>query len=413
LYEITIGTFVLAMILLVLITLIRHKFYINTNTNIDKILLFAIIVRLMWMIAVIALEDKMTFFVYDDETYYKTAMGAPYGIYSNLYTYFLRWLYNTFGQSSLNGRIVNLVFSVMTIYPLAYLEKSFDEFTDFKATTFFALSPFQIFISFFEIKDIILMFTFTASYALIKHLKIVVSTVDIIELALLCFISEQIRSGMGAIPIVLLVIDKVKKGIGATKLQRMFSCIIIVGICVAVLLFYFGDYILEQSTKIEKYQKWIFTQFSSESIYNQFVITGVRDLWKLPFSFILYAIQPLNALDGSSRFFGEWGMFAKFFDVPILLMALRWLVTYIKEEKLYSLMFLLPYAFVSGVNLTNARQGFFLYPTMYLICFYGYSRVEMYSGNNAIIRFFNSKLVTLLLWAGLYVMWLFVLIMRV
>ena len=326
------GTFVLAMILLLLITLIRHKFYLNTNTNIDTILLFAIIVRLIWMIVVIALEDRMTFFVYDDETYYRTAMGAPYGMYSNLYTYFLRWLYNTFGQSSLNGRIVNLAFSVMTIYPLAYLEKSFNDFTDFKATTFFALSPFQIFISFFEIKDIILMFTFTASYALIKHLKIAVSTVDIIELSFLCFISEQIRSGMGAIPIVLLVIDKVKKGIGATKLQRMFSCIIIAGICVAVLLFYFGDYILEQNTKIEKYQEWIFTQFSSESMYNQFVITGIQDIWKLPFCFILYAFQPLSTLDGSKRFFGEWGMFAKFIDVPVLLMALRWLTVYIKRK---------------------------------------------------------------------------------
>ena len=142
-YEITMGTFVLAMILLLLITLIRHKFYLNTNTNIDKILLFAIIVRLIWMIVVIALEDRMTFFVYDDETYYRTAMGAPYGMYSNLYTYFLRWLYNTFGQSSLNGRIVNLAFSAMTIYPLAYLEKSFNDFTDFKATTFLHCPRFK------------------------------------------------------------------------------------------------------------------------------------------------------------------------------------------------------------------------------------------------------------------------------
>ena len=63
------------------------------------------------------------------------------------------------------------------------------------------------------------------------------STVDIIELSFLCFISEQIRSGMGAIPIALLVIDKVKKGIGATKLQSMFSCIIIMGIYVDELLF--------------------------------------------------------------------------------------------------------------------------------------------------------------------------------
>ena len=89
-----------------------------------------------------------------------------------------------------------------------------------KQRLFFALSPFQIFISFFEIKDIILIFTFTASYALIKHLKIAVSTVDIIELAFLCFISEQIRSGMGVIPIVLLVIDKVKKRYWSNKATK-------------------------------------------------------------------------------------------------------------------------------------------------------------------------------------------------
>ena len=106
-------------------------------------------------------------------------------------------------------------------------------------------------------------------------------------------------------------------------------------------------------------------------------------------------------------------MFAKFIDVPVLLMALRWLIVYIKKEKLFSLFFLLPYAFVSGINLTNVRQGFFLYPIMYLICFYGYSQTDSYTGKNALIRMLNSKAVTVFIWAALYVVWLFVLVMRV
>ena len=411
-YELTTGTLMLVAILLMFIALVRHKFYLNTNINIDKILLFAIIARIIWMIIVISLEYKMTFFVYDDENYYKTAMGAPYGVNSNFYTYFLRWLYSIFGRSSLNGRIVNLAFSVMTIYPLAYLEYSMDESTNFKATVFLALSPFQIFISFFEIKYIMMMFSFTASYAIIKHLQNENSIADSLELLLLCLLSEQIRSGMGAIPILLLLMDKAKNGIGATRRQKLFTRVFVVGICAAVVLFYFGDYILEQSTRIEKYQKWIFTQFSSESMYNQFVITGIQDIWKLPFSFILYALQPFNVLDGSNRFFGELGMFAKFIDVPVLLMALRWLIVYIKKEKILSLMFLLPYAFVSGINLTNARQGFFLYPIMYLICFYGYSQTDTYTGNSILVRMLNSKTTTIFIWAVFYVLWFFVLIMR-
>ena len=94
-------------------------------------------------------------------------------------------------------------------------------------------------------------------------------------------------------------------------------------------------------------------------------------------------------------------------------MALRWLTVYIKKEKLFSLFFLLPYAFISGINLTNARQGFFLYPIMYLMCFYGDSQTDSYTGKSALIRMLNSKEVTVFMWIALYVLWLFVLIVKV
>ena len=52
----------------------------------------------------------------------------------------------------------------------------------------------------------------------------------------------------------------------------------------------------------------------------------------------------------------------KFYRCTRALIGARWLTVYVRKEKLFSLLFLLPYAFVSGINLTNARQGFFLYP---------------------------------------------------
>lgn len=411
-YEFQLGTIALIVILCVSILLVRRKFFVEIGAKIDRLLVLTIILRLIWMFVVIFSEHKMTFFVYDDESYYRMAMGENFSDTSNLYTYFLRWLYDVFGQSSLNGRLVNMAFSIMTIYPLAFLEKEMSNDCHYRATKFMALSPFQIFISFFEIKDIILMFTFTTSYAIIKSFSKKISVSNIAELILLCVISEQIRSGMGAIPILLLFIDKTKNGIGTTKIQRFFSKVVGLGMCIPIIIFYFQDYILDQSMKIEQYQTWIFTQFSSLSIYNQFVITQIQDIWKLPFCFILYAMQPLNALDGSSRFFREWGMFAKIIDVPVLLMALRWLVEYIKKEKIYSLMFIIPYAFVSGINLTNARQGFFLYPIMYLICFWGYERSETYDGNSSLIRIINSKIFACILWMSLYIVWILFVIIR-
>lgn len=411
-YEFQLGTIVLIVILCVAILLVRRKFFVETGAKIDRLLVLAIILRLIWMLVVIFCENKMTFFVYDDETYYRTAMGGNFSDITNLYTYFLRWLYDVFGQSSLNGRLVNMAFSIMTIYPLAFLEQEMSKDCHYLATRFMAFSPFQIFISFFEIKDIILMFTFTSAYAIIKSLSKKISAFNIVELILLCIISEQIRSGMGVIPILLLLIDKAKNGIGRTKIQRLCSAAVVCCVCIVVIVFYFQDYILDQSIRIDKYQQWIFTQFAPQSIYNQFIITQVQDIWKLPFCFILYALQPLNAFDGSNRFFGEWGMLAKFFDVPILLMALRWLWNYIKKEKVYALIFLIPYIFVSGINLSNVRQGLFLYPIMYIMCFLGVESAGIYNGKSALIRLVNSKKFTYILWGSLYAIWLMIIIIR-
>lgn len=418
-YAFKLGTLLLIGCLLVVLSVVRRQFIRSTGLNIDKYLVYALFFRIIWMIIVIYMEDKMVFFVWDDQSYYQTAIGERFigqGAVDgevNAYFYILRWIYDSFGRSSLNGRLLNMFASTMTLYPLAYLEYSLNNETAFRATFFFAVSPFQVFISFFEMKDIILMLSFLTSYAVLKRMVDKGANVWLVtELVLMCLLSERMRSGMGMLPVGLFLFSKVKAGFGATKYQRMFSIITCGVLCFGVAFAFLREYLAEGMLKIEKYQKWIFTQFSSSSIYNRFVITKIQDIWKLPFCFVLYAIQPLNALDGSGRFFGEWGMFAKFFDVPVLLMGLRWLFKYIRKEKINSAIFLIPYIFVSGVNLTNARQGFFLYPILYLMCFYGYETSGQYKGKSRFIALLDKKKTAQLMFMVLYFLWFLLIVTR-
>lgn len=409
------GTIGLLFCLFAIICIVRRQFIKKLNFKIDIFFTLSLLLHLMWMIVVILLDGQYQYLVYDDESYYHVAMGTIYIVDGdNLYNYILKFIYDAFGQSSFNGRLVNMFVSLMTIYPLAYLEKELNHETRFGATIFFALSPFQIFISFFEIKDIILMFTYVSAYALTKMMKKdqEKSLGLLIQFMFFCAISEGIRSGMGIIPIAIFILDRLRIGVGISKIQRNISGFIFIILFSTIIYTYFQDYILSQSIRIDNYQKWIFTQFGSTSIYNKFIITDIKDIWKLPICFILYAVQPLNALDGSSRFFGEWGMFAKLIDVPILLMSIRWLHVFVKKEGVYSLMFIIPYTFVSAVNLSNARQGFFLYPIMYLINFYGFSKANSYTASNKILKVINSPCFNKMVIGGLYISWLFIVIIR-
>lgn len=412
-YNFSIGTIFLITVLIIITVACRALTRRSIGVCIYKIdtwIVAGLILRIIWAFIVVWLESKMSFLVYDDETYYKFA-AFDIGQALNGYNVFLHWLYWVFGKSSLNGRIVNITLSLLTIYPLASIENNLNDETSFMAAKFCALSPFMVFISFFEIKDIILMFSFTASYALIKEYIKTRNKWIIVLLIILGFVGEQIRTSMGVIPIAVLLVSIIVQGFGKTRRQRIFSSVIVLAIIVGCGLYIGQGYINDASLKVENYQTWIFTQFSESSIYNWFVITKLTDIWKLPFCFVLYALQPLNALDGSGRFFMEWGMLAKILDVPVLLMSMWWLPQYIKKEKLYAILFILPYAFVSGINLTNARQGFFLYPIMYLICFHGYEMSGCYEGNSKILATLNQRKFSQLMFMGLYGLW-FVFVMR-
>lgn len=379
-YSIETGTISLILCCFFLLLFIRSFCVLDNISNeigiIDRVVILGLLARVIWMFIVIFLSKYQYFyFVMDDESYFNYAMGnisesKIYGL--NLYCSLLRALYDFFGKTSVNGRILNTFISISTVYPLATLEKRLNKKTGFSACKMMAFSPFMVFVSFFEIKDIFVLFFFVCAYAILKKLQERMNIAQLILFISICFLSEKFREGTGSIPIIVLIISKIPFQ-GATK-RRKYLFGTVGAILAVIVLVYVGQaYFSEQTTEVQKYQRWITTQFSSNSIYNSFVIRELKDLWKAPFCYILYALQPLNVFNGTHRFFADFGMIAKCADVPVLFLSLVFLPGFIKKEKWNSMLFIILYTFTSCINLTNARQGIFLYPIMYLVFF---DRVE-------------------------------------
>lgn len=369
--EFVIGTLPLLLVLTLILVCVRkwatRELTIKEVILVDWCMVCGLCLRTLWAIIVIVMSDYgYCYLVYDDQTYHEVAMGLQAVRDDNAYYSFLKWVYSLFGCSSINGRLINLFMSLMAIYPTAIIEKSIITRTNFRGTKLVALSPFMVFCSFFEVKDIILLFSFTGAYATLKILERKHEKWQFLLLAFFCAISEGFRSGMGVLPIGILIFKILIKGIGQSRFERFVSAMIGLTIGIGAVFYVGSGYLLEVGLQLDRYQRWIFTQFSETSIYNQFVITDILDIWKLPFCFLLYMIQPLNALDGTQRFFSEFGTFAKLLDVAPLLIAILYMPRFIRREKWDSMLLFIPLSFVSAINLTNSRQGYFLYPLLYI-----------------------------------------------
>lgn len=376
-YRITAGTPLLIMLLFCCMYMVRMWVCKNSNglhiKKVDNIVFFACFFRCIWAIIVVAAEDLgFTFFVYDDETYYRFAMryiSESQMIYQdNTYRFFLRWIYDSFGRSALNGRLTSMFIVLTAVYLVAFAENMIlKERNRYTATKLCAFSPFMVMVSFFEIKDIAALFLLIAGYALIKKFENTKKKATFVAIVVVGLLNEGIRSGTGALLVAAGIITAIPIRRDAAKSKRILSIICIaITIIVAVLWAAKSELIDTYLWKISQYQKWIRTQFSSNSIYNWFVIDDWKQIWKAPLSFALYALQPLNGLTGEKRFFGEFGIFARVIDVPVILMTLLFIVKYIKQEKGNSIIMLTQYALLSCVNLTNVRESIALYPLFYI-----------------------------------------------
>jgi len=413
--EFVIGTLPLLLVLTLILACVRkwatRELTIKEVGIVDWCMIGGLCLRTLWAIIVIVLSDHgYCYLVYDDQTYHEVAMGLQEARDDNAYYSFLTWVYAIFGRSSMNGRLINLFMSLMAIYPTAIIEKSIITRTNFRATKLASLSPFMVFCSFFEIKDIILLFTFTGTYATLKLFEKKHKKRQLLLLTFFCVISEMFRSGMGILPIGILIFKMLIKGIGQSRFERFFSAMVGLMIGIGAIFYVGSSYLLEAGLQLDRYQRWIFTQFSESSIYNQFVITDISGLWKLPFCFLLYMIQPLNALDGTQRFFSEFGAFAKLLDVAPLLIAILFMPRFIRREKWDSLLLFIPLSFVSAINLTNSRQGYFLYPLLYISYAMAFDPPDTIRHKNLFASIYNNPK---LIWYGQYIFTFFWIILMV
>lgn len=411
-FIITYGTLLLVLIGFLFLLLVRgvccHGIISSDIRLIDKLVVIALFLRIVWACFVCYLSNfGYAYFVYDDEGYSLFASGiinenSLQGV--NGYYYFLRFMYVVFGRTTLTGRAINLFFSVAVLYPLAILEKLLCGEKRYYSTKFFACSPFMIFISFFEIKDIIVMFLFVSSYVLVKFLQDRFNLWALIFLFVFCASNETFRSGSGVLPIVVLALNAPKL-LNVNRNVKWLLHIMSISFLVVVGVYVGRDYILQQADRVDGYQNWIVTQFASSSIYSSLVVTSMADIWKFPFCFLLYALQPVNIYQGSMRYFTEYGLYAKFVDAPILFFSILLLPIYIKKEKWDSLLFVFMYSFTACINLTNARQGFFLYPIMYLIFFDGLATLASLERKNRFAKMCCNRVIGKMFIAASYILW--------
>lgn len=397
-FDFTFGTiilFIIGVLFILVVRVICQKDVIGEKIGlIDKYMLVSLFVHIIWATLVdICSHYGYQYLVWDDETYHGFAMGtindmSLYG--TNLYYGLLRVLYSVFGKTTVTGRLTNLFFSVATIYPLSTIEYRLNSETKYSATRFFAYSPFMIFISYFEIKDIMLLFFFVSAYALVKRLTEEINVLYLLLLVAICVLNERFRSGSGVLPIAVLILSRIR-GLGSNKVQKRLFIAISTVIVIAVALYIGQDYLQYGIYRIDRYQNWILRQFSESSIYNKFVITKITDIWKFPFCFLLYSLQPLDMLLGNMRFYSEFGMIAKIVDVPVLFFSILFLPAFVKKEKWNSLFFLIFYAFNSCINLTNARQGFFLYPIMYLMFYDSFLTIKQNDHEDGVRTIYRNE----------------------
>ena len=294
-FTITVGTLLLiitGILFLLLVRAVCRNGVIKEHIDlIDKFVLISLFAHIAWAFVVDALAKAgYEYLVKDDETYHRFAMGLiQYKELSekNIYHLFLQFLYSIFGQTTVTGRITNLFFSVATIYPLATIENRLNKTTKYAATRFYSFSPFIIFISYFEIKDVCLTFLFVSAYALVKKLTDKLSIIHLVLLIAICVFSEQIRNGTGTLPIAILILSRLRF-LGVNKKQRRVLGIICTIVVIGIASYVGRDYLQYGNSRVDQYQRWIVTQFSSGSLYSKFVIRKITDFWKIPFCFCYY-----------------------------------------------------------------------------------------------------------------------------
>ena len=248
----------------------------------------------------------------DDKTYYIIARNNSenlllswQGIYGNYYFKILEIVYRIFGEHTINGRLINIFFSLLIIIIFYKFDKDINIYLKEKILKVLIFFPELSFFSVFEFKDYIFCFLLCLSiFLLFKSYKtrniFLKLTLIIISFAL-SLINSYIRTGipiyffiLGVIAYLIIYIKK--ENIITIRPITIFTLIFVV----SLLFFQFKGISLNSKqgnyygtiSKVNSYFNSLETRKESSNLMKYFVIDSKKQIYKLPLSIILLPFSP-------------------------------------------------------------------------------------------------------------------------
>ncbi len=425
-FDWTVGTFWLLLIEIAIAIAFRRyatQFFEKSDIKeVDKLFLAATVVRLIWYLLYFTfIADLYPFMITDDFNYHYRADAASsfLSVGRNNYQTFLNFLYYYFGSSSFNGRTVNLLASILCVYPIAFIERTINSHrTEFTATKMYCFFPFMVSICAFEIKDVLSMLFFATTCMIMLYMQRNSSMKTIISFLLFCLLSELTRSGMGLLVLGIYSYSVVYKKLGGSsrnKVKKTFALsflMIIVLISVAVLMSM--EYYQDTISLLEQYSAGRDKSTRPGSMFDFLTIDSVNELWKVPLDLAFYIMLP-NSSEHVGRFMLDFGVYYRFFDMPISLLGVYWMIRNCKKFGFYSLCVIVPYIYLACFQIITFREVIFLVPLLYIFAI-NYLYPDPIGRKSAMLkvrfgRFNEDYRIALLV--GLYLLWGCFILLRV
>lgn len=255
-------------------------------------------------------------------------------------------------------RILNIVLSVfITKYIYELSEILFTEKVAKIASLFYAIFPYTVIFSCFSYKDTLVsfcLFFIVTFFAKAKHGENV-KIGQKFKLIIVCMLFIFVRSGVSEILICLCLLYyyfDVRKTITAKKILAIMV-LLVAGIAMAVLtadliLYKFNAYIGGVSTE----------ELSGGALVK---ITGIRDLWKLPFNFGFSILQPIG-YGGSIKSWATIVSRCNILMCPIAIAAIMEIVFHRRRDKYLSIIILAFYLICSVSSVLIFRQLYSIWP---------------------------------------------------
>lgn len=375
-FDLSWGT--LWLMLLCIVISIMYRGYVtpffekSDRKRVDSIFFAAISVRVIWYLIYFAfIVDSYPFMITDDYNYYFRAVAASASpsLGRNSYQIFLNYLYLFWGASSFNGRLVNFFASVLCVYPIAYIDRAINyQSSKFTATKMYCCFPFMITICSFEIKDILSMFFFTTSCMILMGLQREKKN-RIISFVFFCIMSELVRSGMGLLVLGVygcIIFHQKLGGTSAHKGKKTFAYVCVITlILVMVVVLMSTEYYSDTMSLLGQYTAGRDKSISSGSLFDFLTIHNINEIWKLPLDLLFYIMLP-NSSEHVGRFMLDFGVYFRWFDVPVTILGVYWMIRKCKKFGLYSLCVIVPYVYLACFQIITFREVIFIVPLIYI-----------------------------------------------